>query len=80
MVKILGNDTTTDGQEYVIVDKTEFEELQSAKLLVDFARQHGRESRVLASPFGGTSPKDLDVSDGDEDSFYKVRDWTKVRL
>ena len=80
MVKILGTGTTTDCQEYVMVDKTEFEELRTAKLLVDFARQHGKENRALASLFGGTSLKDLDVSDGDEDSFYKVRDWTKVKI
>ena len=80
MVKILGTGTTADGQEYVMVDKEDFKELQSAKLLVDFARQHGKESRALAYLFGGTSPKDLDISDEDEDSFYKVRDWTKVRL
>lgn len=80
MVKILGTGTTTDGKDYVIVDKAEFEELQAAKLLVDFAKQHGKESRALANLFGGTSPKDSDVSDKDENSFYKVRDWTKSKI
>lgn len=80
MVKILGTGSTTDGQEYVIVDKSDFEELQKAKLLLDFAKQYGKENRALASLFGGTSLKDLDVSDGDEDSFYKVRDWTKIKI
>lgn len=36
MVKILGTGTTTDGQEYVMVDEGDFKELQTAKLLVDF--------------------------------------------
>lgn len=57
MVKILGTGTTTDGQEYVIVDKTEFEELQSAKLLVDFAKQHGKEKEVLVKLARGISSK-----------------------
>ena len=54
MVKILGTGTTTDGQEYVIVDKEDFEELQTAKLLVDFAKQHGRDKGVLAKLTGGS--------------------------
>ena len=57
MVKILGTGTTEDGQDYVMVDKTDLEELQSAKLLVDFAKQHGKEKEVLAKMTGGTSPK-----------------------
>ena len=54
MVKILGTGTTSDGQDYVMVDKAEFEELQSAKLLVDFAKQHGKEKEVLAKLTGGS--------------------------
>jgi hypothetical protein len=80
MVKILGTGTTTDGKEYVMVDEEDFKELRSAKLLVDFARKHGKESRALANLFGGTSPKDLDIGDGGENSFYKLRDWTKVEI
>ena len=57
MVKILGTGTTTGGKEYVIVDKAEFEELQTAKLLLDFAKQHGKDKEVLAKPTGGISPK-----------------------
>lgn len=57
MVKILGTGTTSDGKDYVIVDKAEFEELQSAKLLVDFAKQHGKEEKVLSKLTGGASPK-----------------------
>lgn len=109
MVKILGTGTTTDGQEYVMVDKTEFEELQTAKLLVDFAKKHGKEKKVLSKLTGldpykvkqnpnGTCthvPKELresfdkalsklkhpkGVTDEDENSFYKLRDWTKVKI
>ena len=111
MVKILGTGTTTDGQDYVIVNKSEFEELQVAKLLVDFAKQHGRDKGVLAKLTGGSHqanrnrkgtpariPKELreafDKSfdkvlaklehpkgvTEDENSFYKLHDWTKVRL
>lgn len=80
MAKILGTGTTTDGQEYVMVDRTEFKELQVAKLLVDFAKQHGKEKKVLANLSKDTSPKDSDVSDEDENSFYKLRDWTKVKI
>lgn len=80
MVKILGTCTTTDGQEYVMVDEEDFKELQTAKLLVDFARQHGKESRALANLFEGTFPKDSNVSDKDENSFYKLRDWTKCKI
>ena len=54
MVKILGTGTTTDGQEYVMVDEEDFKELQTAKLLVDFARQHGRDKGVLAKLTGGS--------------------------
>ena len=54
MVKILGTGTTTDGQEYVMVDKEDFKELQTAKLLVDFAKQHGRDKGVLAKLTGGS--------------------------
>ena len=57
MVKILGTGTPSDGQDYVMVDKTDFEELQSAKLLVDFAKQHGKEKEVSTKLTGGTSPK-----------------------
>lgn len=56
MVKILGTGTTTDGKEYVMVDKEDFKELQTAKLLVDFAKQHGRDKGVLVKLTGG-SPK-----------------------
>ena len=107
MVKILGTGTTSDGQNYVMVDKTEFEELQSAKLLVDFAKQHGKEKEVLIKLLGGISPKvnrkgtparvpkelkdpvirafaklghPEGVTDEDKNSFYKLRDWTKVKL
>ena len=108
MVKILGTGTTTDGQDYVIVDKTEFEELQVAKLLVDFAKQHGKEKEVLAKLTSGSRkvnrnrkgipervPKELKepvmraldklkhtkgVTEEDENSYYKLRDWTKVKL
>ena len=54
MVKILGTGSTTDGKEYVIVDKSDFSELQTAKLLVDFAKQHGRDKGVLAKLTGGS--------------------------
>ena len=54
MVKILGTGTTTDGKDYVMVDKTEFEELQIAKLLVDFAKQRGKGKEVLAKLTGGS--------------------------
>lgn len=54
MVKILGTGTTTDGQEYVMVDEEDFKELQTAKLLVDFAKQHGRDKGVLAKLIGGS--------------------------
>lgn len=112
MVKILGTGTTSDGKDYVMVDKAEFEELQVAKLLVDFAKQHGRDKGVLAKLTGGSHqsnrnrkgtptrvPKELmesfdksfdralaklehpkGVTDEDENSFYKLRDWTKVKL
>lgn len=112
MVKILGTGTTTDGQEYIMVDKTEFEELQVAKLLVDFARKHGRDKDVLDKLTGGSRqanrnhkgtptriPKELreafiksferalaklehpkGVTEEDENSFYKLRDWTKVKI
>lgn len=48
MVKILGTGTTSDGKDYVMVDKAEFEEMQSFGVLLDFAKQHGREKKVLA--------------------------------
>lgn len=54
MVKILGTGSTTDGKEYVIVGKSDFEELHIAKLLVDFAKQHGRDKGVLAKLTGGS--------------------------
>lgn len=54
MVKILGTGKTSDGQEYVMVDKTEFKELHTAKLLVDFAKQHGRDKGVLDKLTGGS--------------------------
>ena len=109
MVKVLGTGTTTDGKDYVMVDKTDFEELQAFRVLLDFAKQHGKEGKVLAKLTGGISPKagrkrkgtptrvpkelmeSFDkalanfkkpevVSDEDENSFYKLRDWTKVKL
>lgn len=112
MVKILGTGTTTDGQEYVMVGKTEFEELQVAKLLVDFAKQHAKEKEILAKLTGGSRqanrnrkgtptriPKELreafdksfnkalaklghpkGVTVENENSFYKLRDWTKVKI
>lgn len=52
MVKVLGTGTTTDGKEYVMVGKSDFQELQIAKLLVDFAKQHGRDKGVLAKLTG----------------------------
>lgn len=55
MVKILGTGTTADGKKYVMVDKCEFEELQSAKLLLDFAKQYGKEKEVLAKLNDGSS-------------------------
>lgn len=73
MVKILGTGSTVDGQDYVMVSKSDFEELQSAKLLLDFAKQHSKEKEVLAK---SKHPKG--VSDEDENYFYKLRDWTKV--
>lgn len=54
MVKILGTGTTTDGQEYVMVDEGDFKELQTAKLLVDFAKKHGRGEKVLDKLTGGS--------------------------
>lgn len=57
MVKIIGTGTTSNGQEYVMVDKSEFEELQSAKLLVDFAKQHGRDKGIFAKLTRSSSPK-----------------------
>ena len=54
MVKILGTGTTTDGQEYVMVDEGDFKELQTAKLLVDFAKQHGRDKGVLVKLTGSS--------------------------
>ena len=54
MVKIIGTGTTADGKEYVMVDMCEFEELQSAKLLLDFAKQHSKEKEVLAKLTGGS--------------------------
>ena len=54
MVKVLGTGTTTYDQEYVIVDREDFNELQTAKLLVDFAKQHGRDKGVLAKLTGGS--------------------------
>lgn len=54
MVKILGTGTTTDGKEYVMVDKEDFKELQVAKLLVDFAKQHAKEKEILAKLTGGS--------------------------
>lgn len=112
MVKVLGTGTTKDGQEYVMVDKTEFEELQVAKLLVDFAKQHGKVREVLSKLTNGSReanrnrkgtptriPKELKesfdrsferalarlehpkgVTEEDENSFYKLRDWTKVKI
>ena len=112
MVKVLGTGTTSDGKDYVMVDKTEFEELQVAKLLVDFAKQHGKGKEVLAKLTGGYRqanrnrkgtptrvPKELmesfdksfdralaklehpkGVTEEDGNSFYKLRDWTKVKL
>lgn len=113
MVKILGAGTTSDGQDYVMVDKSDFEELQVAKLLVDFAKQQGKEKEVLAKLTRSISPKasrkrkgtptrvpkeltesfdksleralaklehTKGITDEDENSFYKLRDWTKVRI
>lgn len=112
MVKILGTGTTTDGKEYVMVDEEDFKELQTAKLLVDFAKQHGKVREVLSKLTNGSReanrnckgtptriPKELKesfdrsferalarlenpkgVTDEDENSFYKLRDWTKVKL
>jgi hypothetical protein len=112
MVKILGTGTTTDGQEYVMVNKEDFKELQTAKLLVDFARKHGRDKCVLAKLTGGSRqanrnrkgtptriPKELreafdksfnkalaklghpkGATVENENSFYKLRDWTKVKI
>lgn len=47
MVKILGTGTTSDGQEYVAVSKSDFEEMQAFGVLLDFAKQHGKEKEVL---------------------------------
>lgn len=111
MVKILGTGTTTDGQEYVMVNKEDFKELQTAKLLVDFAKQHGKVREVLSKLTNGSReanrnckgtptriPKELKESfdrsferalaklehpkgvTEDENSFYKLRDWTKVKI
>lgn len=106
MVKILGTGTTTDGQDYVMVDKTEFEELQAFGVLLDFAKQHGKEKEVLSKLTGGSRkvsrnrrgiparvPKELKepimraldklkYTKGvtEENSFYKLRDWTKVKI
>lgn len=52
MVKILGTGSTVDGQDYVMVSKSDFEELQSAKLLLDFAKQHSKEKEVSAKLTG----------------------------
>lgn len=112
MVKILGTGTTTDGQEYVMVNKEDFKELQTAKLLVDFVKQHGRDKGVLSKLTGGSRqvirnrkgtlarvPKELmesfdrsfdralaklehpkGVTDEDRVSYYKLRDWTKIKF
>jgi len=53
MVKILGAGTTSDGKDYVMVDKAEFEEMQAFGVLLDFAKQHGKEGEVLSKLTGG---------------------------
>ena len=81
MVKVLGTGTTTDGKEYVIVDKSDFQELHTAKLLVDFAKEHGRGKKVLDKLTGQTKELPEGVTEEDENSFYKLRsDWLNVKL
>ena len=54
MVKILGTGTTSDGKDYVMVDKADFEEMQATGVLLDFAKQLGKEGEVLSKLTGGS--------------------------
>lgn len=42
MVKILGTGTTTNGQDYVMVSKSDFEKMQELEILLDLLKKHGK--------------------------------------
>lgn len=53
MVKILGTGTTTDGQDYVMVSKSDFEKMQKLEVLFDSLKKHGK---VRLSELTGLDP------------------------
>ena len=42
MVKILGTGNTADGQSYVVISKSDWEQFESFRVLFDFARTHSQ--------------------------------------
>lgn len=44
MVKVLGTGTTTDGQDYVMVSKSDFEKMQKLEVLFSLLKKHGKVS------------------------------------
>lgn len=64
MVKILGTGNMADGQSYVMVDKTDWEQFESFRLIFDFARTKAqaefRESlKDVAKDLGENFPEEL---------------------
>lgn len=53
MVKILGTGTTTDGQDYVMVSKLDFEKIQKLEVLFSLLKKHGK---VSLSELTGLEP------------------------
>lgn len=53
MVKVLGTGTTTDGQDYVMVSKSDFEKMQKLEVLFSLLKKHGK---VSLSELTGLEP------------------------
>ena len=53
MVKVLGTGTATDGQDYVMVSKSDFEKMQKLELLFSLLKKHGK---VSLSELTGLEP------------------------
>ena len=53
MVKVLGTGTTTDGQDYVMVGKSDFEKMQKLEVLFSLLKKHGK---VSLSELTGLEP------------------------
>ena len=64
MVKILGTGNTADGQSYVVISKTDWEQFASFRVLFDFARTHSQEEfreslKGMAKDLGENFPEEF---------------------